>query len=227
MTDSRTAAAGPMPEAEIDRLAELLDRYGDPDTGLNIEALDGYLSALAVAPTAIAAEQYLPGIWGEAVPSFAGSADEAEAQRLIARLSEHVHWRLRQPLDGEGYTDNPDLMPLMLAPESDDDDGGQDDDEVELPPDFPLGAVWAFGFMRAVELDAPGWEAWCDRHEALAEEFGAIFDLSLVDPEQMAELGLEGEAPPDLDERQEIVDGLPSALQSMLEQRRQDLAKAH
>lgn len=226
MTDPHTAA-GPMSEAEIDRLAELLDRYGDPDSGLNIEALDGYLSALAVAPAATAPEQYLPGIWGEQPPAFAG-ADGAEAQRLIARLADHVHWRLRQPLDGEGFTDNPDLMPLMLAPQSEDEDeDAQDDDEVELPEDFPLGAVWAFGFMRAVELEAPAWEAWCDRHEALAEEFGAIFDLSLVDPEQMAELGLEDEAPPDLDERQDIVDGLPAALQRMLDQRRQDTAALH
>jgi uncharacterized protein len=227
MTDSRTAAAGPMSEAEIDRLAELLDRYGDPDTGLNIEALDGYLSALAVAPVASAPEDYLPGIWGDTAPDFASSADEAEAKRLIARLADHVLWRLQQPLDGEGYTDDPDLMPLMLAPEAEDEDEGDSDGEIELPDDFPLGAVWAFGFMRAVELDAPSWEAWCDRHEALAEEFGAIFDLSLVDPEQMAELGLEGEAPPDLDERQEIVDGLPSALQGMLAQRRKDAAAAH
>lgn len=226
MTDTN-AAAGPMSEAEIDRLAELLDRYGDADTGLNIEALDGYLCALAVAPVAIAPAQYLPGIWGETPPDFAGSADGDEAQRLIARLSAHIHWRLRQPLDDEGFTDDPDLMPLMLAPQSGDEDEDAPDDEVELPEDFPLGAVWAFGFMRAVELDAPSWEAWCDRHEALAEEFGAIFDLSLVDPEQMAELGLEGESPPDLDERQDIVDGLPSALQGMLEQRRRDRAAAH
>ena len=39
-------------DAKLDRLSDLLDQRAVPFKGFNVEALDGYLSALAVSPSA-------------------------------------------------------------------------------------------------------------------------------------------------------------------------------
>src|SRR5690606_1500202 len=57
---SPTSAPPYLDEDRIERLADLLDRRAVPFKGFNLEALDGFLTALAVSPSAVQPEEWQP-----------------------------------------------------------------------------------------------------------------------------------------------------------------------
>ena len=201
---------------EFDRLAQLLTRYGNPEQGLNLEALDGFLSALIVTPgMPVMPSEYLPSVWA-CEPEFESEDDARDALTLILRLNNHIAQRLGRDPDCL----DPDDLPLVMVPV---DDHG--DPVEELPEDFPLGALWALGFLRAVALRADDWQHWWNQHEDIAEGFDAILSLSLLDPAQLRDLDSDGELPT-REEREDIVDDLPYILADMNAQRLRDLRPA-
>lgn len=207
--------SGPMTDGELDRLAELLERYADPETGLNLEGTDGFLSAVVVGPGAIIMPgEYLPEIF-DCEPAFENEGDAQETLQLLMRLNNHIVWRVGQGEDG----DDSELQPMLMMP------AGEDGQPVEpIPQDFPLAAAWALGFMRAVQLRADDWQAWCERHEDIAEDFSSILDLTLVLPEQLEEFGIDPEIGlPNLADREEIASELGDMLVAMNERRLLDL----
>jgi yecA family protein len=59
-----------------------------PDTSMNLEMLDGYLTALVVGPTTVMPSEYLPEIWGE--DSDAAVYDSVEqAEHVTGLLMRH------------------------------------------------------------------------------------------------------------------------------------------
>ena len=61
------AMATPPPyldDVQIERLSDLLDQRAVPFKGLNLEALDGFLSALVVAPSLVLPSEWQPVVWG-------------------------------------------------------------------------------------------------------------------------------------------------------------------
>ncbi len=207
----------PLLDEDLARLSELLHKYGDPDYGLDIESLDGFLSAIVVGPgQMVMPGEYLAEVWG-CEPTFESDDDAAEAVTLIMRMNNHIVRRLgREPIDS-----NPDIHPMIMA-------AVDDNGELlpEMPADFPLGAPWAAGFMRAVELRADDWQSWCERHEAISDGFMGILDLTLVSQEQIGEMGLDGVTLPTLEDRESIVAGLAWLLIDMNKQRLCDLRPA-
>jgi uncharacterized protein len=221
MTALFQSVSGPITDDEIDRLAMLLDRYGDSDDGMNLEALDGYLSALVVGPSLVMPSEYMPGIWA-CEPVFDTAADARDAHALIMRLWNHIVWRVQQFLPEEGPPDEPRVVPLLAMPDGTD-ETDRDDPLLGLPADFPLAAAWAMGFMQGVELRVDEWQAWSERHEQIADDIERIFELTLVDPEQLEELETDDDAHlPDLASRVDVMVELPSILQDMYVQRQQD-----
>lgn len=214
------SSAGPMTDDEIDRLAALLDHYGDADTGMNLEALDGYLSALVVGPVRVEPQDYLPGIWGEP-PAFESASAEKQALTLIDRLRSHIVWRVQQPLPADESPDDPRLLPMVGLPE-DADEAAADDPTLGLPADFPLAAAWAMGFGEAASLRAEAWDDWCERHEQVADDFDRIVELTLIDAEQLKELEVDDAVVPDLATRLSAMFELPAMLQDMYLQRQED-----
>lgn len=206
----------PLQDEDFVRLSELLYQYGDPDHGLDMEALDGFLSAIIVGPgRMVMPSEYLPEIWA-CEPAFDTEDDAHEALALIMRMNNHIVRRLgRQP------NSDPDTHPMILAAV---DENGEP--LMELPADFPLGAPWAAGFMRAVELRADDWQAWCDQHAAISDGFLSILDLTLISQEQIDEMGLEDVTLPTLTDREDIIVELAELLIAMNAQRLHDLRPA-
>lgn len=207
--------SGPMTDSELDRLSALLDRYADPETGLNLEGVDGFLSAVVVGPgMMIMPSEYLPEIF-DCEPAFENDDDARDTMQLLMRLNNHIVWRIGQSQE----SDDPELQPMLMMPVA------EDGEPLEsLPEDFPLAAAWALGFMRAVGLRTDDWQAWCERHEDIAEDFSSILDLTLVLPEQLEEFGIDPEIGlPDLADREEIASELAAMLAAMNEQRLLDL----
>jgi uncharacterized protein len=53
----------PLTDAELERLTTVLKRFGDK-RAMNLEQLDGFLSALICCPDLVPPSEYLPEIWG-------------------------------------------------------------------------------------------------------------------------------------------------------------------
>ena len=109
-------------DREVERLGEILDQLAIPHGGFNMEALDGFLSALAVSPEHVPPLEWQQAVWGEQPAAFAGTDESDEAQRLLLG-----HWNAcvaRVKWQGDDLPEN--LSPLLWLPE---------DPEAEQPGD--------------------------------------------------------------------------------------------
>jgi uncharacterized protein len=196
MTPSKTPPTY-LSDDQIERLGDLLDLRAVPFQGFNLEALDGYLSALAVSPEVVPAHEWQAPIWGPKPPRWETTAEEQEVQELLLG-----HWNGCVARVRHGNEDLPEhLSPLLWLPE---------DPEAEQPDDLDVGRDWAFGFFRGVELREAAWDKWLDEHEWIDEIF-ALFDR-LASGEVLAEDPAAPAAPITYRERLEIIASLPGML---------------
>lgn len=184
-------------DAQIERLAQLLDERAVPFKGFNLEALDGYLSALMVAPDLVLPGEWQPAVWGGKPPRWTSDAEALEVQTLMM-----AHWNMVSHRVRHGDDDLPDhLAPLLWLPE---------EPETEQPDELDVGRDWAFGFFRGVELRTAAWEQWLDGHEWIEEIFALLDQLASGEV-----LGEDPTAPPTpvtYRERLEIIASLPGML---------------
>lgn len=144
MTTMRHALHAPPDSSEAD-LAALEDccrRLGGFRAGLDLEWVDGFLTAVAAGPRHADTHEWLPALAADDFARcFADPADHAQAvATLEARLAV-----LRRQLDPEALLDDPDrlrLAPLLLEP---------------VPGEVEHGAAWGEGFMAAVAALPGDW----------------------------------------------------------------------
>ena len=157
-------------EARIDRLAELLEQRAVPFKGLNIEALDGFLTALAVSPSAVPPEEWQPVVWGGKAPTW---DSEEEGRQVQLLLMAHLDMCLARVRHGEGEL--PDhLAPLMWLPGDPELTGEEALQEDELD----VGSDWAHGFFSAVMLREEEWDRWLDDNDWIEDIFDALDRLA-------------------------------------------------
>jgi len=157
-------------DAQLERLAALLEQRAVPFKGFNLEALDGYLSALVLSPDAVAPEAWQPPIWGTP-PRWDDDAERAD----VAALLDDQRYLAQQRACFEGDDLPDDLAPLLWLPE--DPDALVDDEEAE-DGELDIGRDWAFGFFRGVELCEAAWERWLDEHDWIDEIFQLLDQLA-------------------------------------------------
>lgn len=211
-------------EQELDELEALADGWVEHG-GMPLEALDGFFSALVVGPEpAPRMAEVLPAAVGEDLQW--DSREQAErAIGLLMKLWNHVVWRVAQPLpdpDDESEQANEmglALMPIIGLPAAGDDAAGSGADDADplggVPPDFPLGALWAAGFMQGVALCEEAWERWMQDDEDLLADMRDIALLGLVDAGQAEETGMDWDQRYDLDERWQLMASVPALLQDL------------
>lgn len=145
------AETRPLSEDDVQSLRRLLDARAVAAGGMTLEMLDGYFSALIAGPVEPAPERFLPAVLGD------GDWPQAEREQVLAlaaRLWNHVRQRVRiDPATAEGG-----YMPLFGLPAGLLDRPGDFLDALERSG-YPLGAAWAGGFLHAVRLDLPAWQA--------------------------------------------------------------------
>ncbi|AXK73242.1 YecA family protein [Lysobacter sp. TY2-98] len=191
--------APPLSDAQIERLSELLDQRAVPFKGFNLEALDGYLTALALSPEAVTFEEWETPVWGS-TPRWADEDEARDVRALLATHAATAEQRVRY-----GDDDLPDTYaPLLWLPENLDE---HEDDELDV------GRDWAMGFFRAVELREAAWEKWLDENDWIEE----IFDLldRLASGEVVAEDPTQPGTPIAYKERLEIIGSLPGMLNDL------------
>jgi len=184
-------------DRDVERLGEILDQLAIPHGGFNMEALDGFLSALAVSPEHVPPLEWQQAVWGEQPAAFAGTDESDEAQRLLLG-----HWNAcvaRVKWQGDDLPEN--LSPLLWLPE---------DPEAEQPDELDVGSDWAQGFFTAVDLRADAWQAWLDTQDWIDEIFEFMERLA----SGVVEAEHEGDPPQRLTfkERMEIIASLPDML---------------
>lgn len=181
----------PLSDADIDALADLVDLIDErTDVPISLEGLDGFLTALACGPRAIAPEEFFPvllerpdGI--DAV--FEEAADTERFLALLARRRNEIARALAAPI--ENLADSRALSPLIM------DWQGL---LADLPPAEarqlkaagipPYAQLWAGGFLLAVEHWEDDWDLPADsKDEAFVDEMLDPFYVLAAPPEELSE----------------------------------------
>jgi uncharacterized protein len=164
-------------DAEIERLDRyLVERALDAGGLPNLEALDGFLSAVIVAPRLLPPSTWMEFVWG---PEHA-FADAAEAEALIGllmRLYQTISARIAiPPLDRDAPPAD-ERLPII-------DWSGLDHDEEHLNDlertDSEFGAAWALGFSAGRALCMADWERRCADWEGLEADLLEVDRLLAV-----------------------------------------------
>jgi uncharacterized protein len=162
---------------QIERLSDLLEQRAVPFKGFNLEALDGFLSALVVSPSLVSQDEWQPVVWGGKPPRWDSPEEAAQVQQLLM-----AHWNMcaaRVRHDDDTLPDH--LAPLMWLPEDPELAGEETLHEDELD----VGHDWALGFFEGVALREAEWDRWLDENDWLEEIFDFLDRLAsgeLIDP---------------------------------------------
>ena len=147
-------------EADIEALEKLCESVAGFGADISLEWLDGYLTALLASRRAILPSEWLPAMFGDAFER--AFADPQDAQQAMAALMNR--WNvIASQLDVDAMLDDPEavrLAPLMISY----DDAARA--EVVAAGHMPAeeaenllqtGALWAEGFIDAIEAFAEDW----------------------------------------------------------------------
>ncbi|MDB6163558.1 MAG: hypothetical protein JWL98_990 [Xanthomonadaceae bacterium] len=188
---------------QLERLAQLLEQRAVPFRGFNLEALDGYLSALVLSPEPIAADEWQPPVWGTP-PRWDSAAERAAVDALLE--DQRFLAQQRVCFDGDELPET--LAPLLWLPEDPD---AEDDDALDV------GRDWAFGFFRGVELREAAWERWLDDNDWV----DAVFVLldQLASGEILSDDPTAAPEPISYRQRLDIIGSLPAMLADLQQHR--------
>ena len=149
---------------QLEHLAQLLEQRAVPFRGFNLEALDGYLSALVLSPEPVGPEEWQPPVWGTP-PRWDNERERADVEALLLD-----QWHLaeqRACFSGDEIPDQ--LAPLLWLPEH---------PEAETDNALDVGRDWASGFFRGVELREAAWERWLDDNDWVDQIFTLLDQLA-------------------------------------------------
>src|SRR5207342_1946453 len=82
-------APATLDDDQVERLSQLLDQRAVPFKGFNLEALDGFLSALVVTPDVVPAGEWQPVVWGGTTPRWDVDDEALSVQALLLG-----HWNM-------------------------------------------------------------------------------------------------------------------------------------
>lgn len=173
----------PLSDDELNELDELLAEL-PADATMNIEALDGYLAALLLAPAPLPdlpGAAWLPPIWGgDGSPEPAPFVSGKQRKKAVMLVLRHLH------SIATAWAKGPQAWEPIFSQATDDD--GQDYADAE---------DWAAGFLAAVSLDPDSWgplfdegetEEWLAPIVALGSVDGLLTNASLAERDAASRL---------------------------------------
>jgi uncharacterized protein len=152
MTDPR-AIDEPLTDAELDEMETFLGSDSVPQDCMDLEMLDGYLTAIVSGPEAIQPSEWLPQVWSEggrsASPAFTGSE---QAQRIMGLMMRHMVGVQRTLAEAPTR-----FRPLLYM----------SDEKAKKPERVPPeAAAWCEGYMAGVKLRDDQWQPLYDAQDA-------------------------------------------------------------
>lgn len=138
----------PLSDKEFNELDNFLMSERCSDECMTMDALHGYLTALAIGPQEVPLAEWLPRVWGpspEDAPAFKSDAEAKRITGLIARVMNDI-------LTTFEVAPN-EYEPLFL--------------ELDYQGRKLLDAEsWSWGFMEGMQLRADAWQALWDSDQA-------------------------------------------------------------
>lgn len=131
--------AQPLTEAELDKLADVLSRFGDK-RAMNLEMLDGFFAALICGPETVLPSEYLPQIWGAQSINEPDFETKPILQEFLSLLVRHWNATCDTLQSGEVF------LPLLLNNEN----------------DVAPANDWATGFVRGMDMRRNSWSVLMD-----------------------------------------------------------------
>lgn len=133
---------------ELDYLDELLQGLGNDNSILDVNELDGFMTALVVSPADIPVETWYPAIWGgeKNIPELESEDEAEQVEELLTRMFDSLREQLQKAPEN--------FSALFYEGELQ----GQTVTVVE---------EWCFGFMRGVKL--ADWPALPPRQQAFLD----------------------------------------------------------
>lgn len=138
-------------EEEFEELDRFLCSDATSDETMMIDALDGYLTAIALGPVTLPTSRWLPGVWGPMEDDAPEFATETQARRIISLILRHMNgivWSLQA--DPDKY--EPILNTVTYSDKS---------------KDYLDGEMWSYGFMEGVALARDDWQPLFGNDEAM------------------------------------------------------------
>lgn len=172
----------PFSDADFERLDDLLWDGAVPRDGMNLEAVDGFFSALFVSPLAVDIEDALPGVWGGGDSPFEDAARNEELRTLLLAYWRAVGRRISQT-DLDDATAH---IPAIQLSESLFEAVTENRLET-LEDDTPYGADWASGFEYGMYLQHEAWDTRLEADPELEEAMSVIFALTDPDEDELDE----------------------------------------
>ncbi|MDQ6621536.1 MAG: YecA family protein [Pseudomonadota bacterium] len=143
----------PLSDGELDALETFLASESVPQDCMDLEMLDGFLTAIVSGPDVVQPSEWLPQVWSEggrsATPAFSDSEQAQQIMSLVLR-----HFVGIQRTLGESPTR---FRPLLYMP----DESARKSDRA--PPE---GTAWCEGYMAGVKLRDDDWQPLYDATEA-------------------------------------------------------------
>ncbi len=140
----------PLADEEVDELDQFLLSDAVSDDAMLLDMLDGYLTAVLIGPTTIAPSQWLPGVWGDAEDDGPKFESAEQAQRILELMLRHVNdilWSLQDDADA--------FEPFLSAMRYEEDSR-----------EYLDGEMWAYGFVRGIDLCREDWQPLFDNADA-------------------------------------------------------------
>jgi uncharacterized protein len=133
----------PLSDEELEELESFLESDAVGDDAMDISMLDGFLTALAVAPNNLPPSLWLPQVWGE---SIAWKSQQQE-ERMCALVFRHANDLLFYLRDG------PDSFEPLLY------------ERTHADQTLPVIDEWCIGFVNGMALDEAAWQPLIESEE--------------------------------------------------------------
>src|SRR5688500_4793654 len=150
----------PLTDAELDELEAFLASDAVPQDCMDLEMLDGYLTAIASGPDTIQPSEWLPGVWSEggksASPAYGSSG---QAQRVMALMLRHMVGIERTLAESPTR-----FRPLLYLPDGEKASRGEREKPGDRAP--PEATAWCEGYMAGVKLRDDDWQPLYDAQDA-------------------------------------------------------------
>lgn len=147
--NTMTTPFAPLTDDEHQELDHfLMDEANAPD-GMTFDILDGYMHAIAIGPTTLMPQQWMPGIWGEGKEMMPPVESIEKLNRILGLIMRHFNGIIA------AIEDEPrDIYPVWCTHEY----RGKEYDDAE---------GWAYGFTEGVKLCRDAWEPLLQTPEGL------------------------------------------------------------
>jgi|GEM_PF-6212030 len=169
----------PFSDADFERLDDLLWEGAVPRDGMNLEAVDGFYSAMFVAPVVVTEiDEFLPAIWGGGDAPFPEAERNEELRSLLSSYWRAVGRRIAQTNEDDAQAHIP---AIQLSEELF--EAVRENRIDELEDDTPYGADWAAGFEYGMYLQQEAWDLRLEADPDLEDALSVIFALAEPDDE--------------------------------------------